>query len=72
MTDGIDSQHPATDVTLPKRHKGIYVLPNMITLAALFGGFYSVVMAMNGRFDLATVGIFVAWCSTAWMVAWHA
>ena len=44
----------------PRRPKGIYMLPNMITLAALFGGFYAVVMAMNGRFDLATVGIFVA------------
>lgn len=44
----------------PKRMKGIYMLPNMITLAALFGGFYAVVMAMNGRFDLATVGIFAA------------
>jgi CDP-diacylglycerol--serine O-phosphatidyltransferase len=29
-------------------------------LAALFGGFYSVVMAMNGRFDLAAVGVFCA------------
>jgi CDP-diacylglycerol---serine O-phosphatidyltransferase len=44
----------------PKRMKGIYMLPNMITLAALFGGFYAVVMAMNGRYDLATVGIFAA------------
>ena len=43
-----------------RRPKGIYMLPNMITLAALFGGFYAIVMAMNGRFDLATVGIFVA------------
>jgi len=43
-----------------KRRKGIYMLPNMITLAALFGGFYAIVMAMNGRFDLATVAIFVA------------
>ena len=42
------------------RIKGIYMLPNMITLAALFGGFYAVVMAMNGRYDLATVAIFVA------------
>jgi CDP-diacylglycerol--serine O-phosphatidyltransferase len=41
-----------------KRSKGIYILPNMITLAALFGGFYAIVMAMNGRFDLATLGIF--------------
>jgi CDP-diacylglycerol--serine O-phosphatidyltransferase len=32
----------------------------MITLAALFGGFYAIVMAMNGRYDLATVAIFVA------------
>ncbi|HAJ13401.1 MAG: CDP-diacylglycerol--serine O-phosphatidyltransferase [Hydrogenophaga sp.] len=43
----------------PKK-KGIYMLPNMITLAALFGGFYAVVMAMNGRYDLATSGIFAA------------
>ena len=32
-----------------KRRKGIYILPNLFTLAALFGGFYSIVMAMNGR-----------------------
>lgn len=42
------------------RRKGIYVLPNLFTLAALFGGFYAVVMAMNGRFDQATTGIFAA------------
>jgi len=40
--------------------KGIYVLPNMITLGALFGGFYAIVMAMNGQFVLATAGIFAA------------
>lgn len=43
-----------------KRRKGIYILPNLFTLAALFGGFYAVVMAMNGRFDLAAVGVFSA------------
>ena len=43
-----------------RRRKGIYVLPNLFTLAALFGGFYGIVMAMNGRFDLATAGIFAA------------
>ena len=54
------------DDTLPdeiqprKRRKGIYVLPNLFTLAALFGGFYSIVMAMNGRFDLAALGVFAA------------
>ena len=43
-----------------KPRKGIYVLPNLFTLAALFGGFYAVVMAMNGRYDLAAFGIFSA------------
>jgi CDP-diacylglycerol--serine O-phosphatidyltransferase len=42
------------------RRRGIYVLPNAITLAALFAGFYSVVMAMNGRFETACIGIFCA------------
>ena len=42
------------------RRKGIYILPNLFTLAALFGGFYAVVMAMNGRFDMAAIGIFAA------------
>lgn len=42
------------------RRKGIYILPNLFTLAALFGGFYAIVMAMNDRFDQAAVGIFCA------------
>jgi len=42
------------------RRKGIYILPNLFTLAALFGGFYAIVMAMNGRFDQAAIGIFCA------------
>lgn len=59
MHDGNDTEiEPAADAR--RRPKGIYFLPNMITLAALFGGFYAIVMAMNGRYDLATVGIFVA------------
>ena len=39
---------------------GIYVLPNAITLAALFAGFYAIVMAMNGRFEQSCIGIFCA------------
>jgi len=42
------------------RRKGIYILPNLFTLAALFGGFYAIVMAMNGRFEQAAIGIFLA------------
>ncbi len=51
---------PGDGVPPRPRRKGIYVLPNMITLAALFGGFYAIVMAMNGQFGLAAGGIFVA------------
>jgi len=43
-----------------KPRKGVYVLPNLFTLAALFGGFYAIVMAINGRFELAAVGVFCA------------
>jgi CDP-diacylglycerol---serine O-phosphatidyltransferase len=44
----------------PRRRRGIYVLPNAITLAALFSGFYGIVMAINGRFELACIAIFCA------------
>ena len=61
MHDGTDDDDDAPDgVVVRKRRKGIYILPNLFTLAALFGGFYAVVMAMNGRFDLAAVGVFCA------------
>jgi len=55
-----DESEPAADVPPRPRRKGIYVLPNAITLSALFAGFYSIVMAMNGRFEAAAIGIFVA------------
>ena len=61
MQDGKDSDFAdSSDVLVRKRRKGIYVLPNLFTLAALFGGFYAIVMAINGRFDLAAVGVFCA------------
>jgi CDP-diacylglycerol--serine O-phosphatidyltransferase len=42
------------------RRRGIYVLPNLLTTAALFAGFYAIVQAMTGRFEVAAVAIFVA------------
>ena len=42
------------------RRRSIYLLPNLFTTAALFAGFYSIVQAMNGRFDVSAVAIFVA------------
>jgi len=40
--------------------RGIYWLPNLFTLTALFAGFYAIVQAMSGRFDHAAIAIFVA------------
>lgn len=61
MHDGNEAELAQDEaVVVKKRRKGIYVLPNLFTLAALFGGFYAIVMAINGRFDLATVGVFCA------------
>jgi CDP-diacylglycerol--serine O-phosphatidyltransferase len=42
------------------RRRGIYLLPNLFTTAALFAGFYAIVQAMNNRFDLAAGAIFAA------------
>jgi len=42
------------------RRRGIYLLPNLFTTAALFAGFYAIVQAMNLNFDQAAIAIFVA------------
>lgn len=43
-----------------KKARGIYLLPNLFTVTALFAGFYAVVAAMKGRFDQAAIAIFIA------------
>lgn len=40
--------------------KGIYLLPNLFTTAALFSGFYAIVAAMKGLYIYAAVTIFIA------------
>jgi len=45
---------------LPVRRRGIYLLPNAFTTAALFCGFYAIVMAMNQKFEHAAWAIFIA------------
>ena len=43
---------------VPKR--GIYLLPNAITTANLFAGFFAIMQAMNHRFEWAALAIFAA------------
>ncbi len=42
------------------RRRGIYLLPNLFTTAALFAGFYAIVQGMSGKFENAAIAIFVA------------
>lgn len=63
MNDTHEGAEPVVEhgpVLVRPRRKGIYILPNLFTLAALFSGFYAIVMAMNGRFENAAYGIFIA------------
>jgi CDP-diacylglycerol--serine O-phosphatidyltransferase len=48
------------DVPVRRRRRGIYLLPNLFTMAALFAGFFAIVQAMNQRFELAAIAIFAA------------
>ena len=42
------------------RSKGIYLLPNAFTTAALFSGFFVIVNAMNDQFQVAAIAIFAS------------
>lgn len=42
------------------RSRGIYLLPNLFTTAAMFAGFYAIIAAQSGRFHGAAVAIFIA------------
>ena len=42
----------------PKR--GIYLLPNLLTTAALFSGFFAILAAIDGHYDKASLAIFLA------------
>ena len=54
--DDTDEQIEASS----RLRKGIYVLPNLFTLAALFCGFYAIVMAMGNQYEASALGVFFA------------
>lgn len=57
---GINSGDHEEGERLAYRRRGIYLLPNLFTIAGLFAGFYAIVTAMEGYFNYAAVAIFVA------------
>jgi len=52
MNDDDDGERP--------RPRGVYWLPNLLTTAALFAGFYAIVAAIDWNFERAGIAVFVA------------
>ena len=50
-----DDQYPPRP-----RGRGIYLLPNLFTTGGLFGGFFAIIAASQGRIEAACVAIFIA------------
>jgi CDP-diacylglycerol--serine O-phosphatidyltransferase len=42
------------------KHKGFYILPNMLTTASMFSGFWGMLAAVQGRFELCAVFILIS------------
>ncbi|MBI5603314.1 MAG: CDP-diacylglycerol--serine O-phosphatidyltransferase [Deltaproteobacteria bacterium] len=43
-----------------ERRRGVYVLPNLVTTASLFCGFYAVISAIQGNFYQAALSVLIA------------
>jgi CDP-diacylglycerol--serine O-phosphatidyltransferase len=42
------------------RRRGIFLLPNLLTTASLFAGFFSIISSIEGNFIYAGMAVFVA------------
>lgn len=51
---------PNREGLAPKRSRRIYLLPNALTTASLFSGFYAIIQSMNEHFEQAAVAVFVS------------
>jgi CDP-diacylglycerol--serine O-phosphatidyltransferase len=61
LGDGVDYEVEELHPAKPRlRSKGIYLLPNAFTTAALFSGFFAIVNAMNDQFQVAAIAIFAS------------
>src|ERR1700732_2783268 len=56
----VSSGRMNADEEAPARPRGVYWLPNLLTTAALFAGFYAIVAAIDLRFEYAGIAVFVA------------
>jgi CDP-diacylglycerol--serine O-phosphatidyltransferase len=56
----MNDHHEAPIASQRPRSRSIYLLPNLFTTGGLFGGFFAIIAASQGRFEAACVAIFVA------------
>ena len=56
----IETKKTSTAKKSSRRRRGIYVLPNLLTTGALFFGFFSIIQATLGKFEIAAVAILIA------------
>jgi CDP-diacylglycerol--serine O-phosphatidyltransferase len=56
----LENEHQQPKKLARMRRRGIYLLPNLMTTAALFAGFYSIVAAIDGNFVKACVAHYIA------------
>ncbi len=52
--------HQEENVKKKKLKKGVYLLPNLMTSASLFGGFYSIIASFDGHFERAAIAILIS------------
>jgi CDP-diacylglycerol--serine O-phosphatidyltransferase len=43
-----------------KRRRGIYILPNLLTSAGLFGGFYAIISTIQGKYEAAAIAVIIS------------
>jgi CDP-diacylglycerol--serine O-phosphatidyltransferase len=62
MKDQIENSPGDDDTPATRRpgRRGIYILPNLFTTAGLFFGFFAIIQATKGRFELAAMAVFIA------------
>jgi len=62
MAQPDDQESSNQDIKKPlsARRKGIYLLPNLMTTAAMFAGFYAIIASIDGNFEKAAIAIFLA------------
>lgn len=57
----MDEPQAHADPTPPRaRSRHVYLLPNLLTTANMFAGFYAILAAANGRFEAACVAVLIA------------